>query len=424
MRFYVLKQWNHIEIKGVKGKYPKMIRSSKSSIRYANAHRRSALESFMDEYHLLLQRAVGHLWSMDKVPSLLPKDMTTAIAEGSSASARLAQCIGKQASGIVRGTRKKTEKRIFMEAKLRKEGQSAKADKLRKIIDETKFSVPNLVSAEAELDSRFIDIDWQSDTDFIWVRIASIGAKRNIEIPVKRTKHMERLRAEGTPLSGVRISRSAITFMFELPEPALRAEGTTIGIDIGVKKVWSSSDGRFAPKCPHGHSLETIIEKISKKRRGSAAFRRASEHRKNHINWSINRLNLKGVAELRLEDIKHLRKGVRTSRRMAAWTYTDIAAKLEDKCARLGVRVERVAPAFTSQRCPQCGFVHKGNRKLELFKCKACGHEADADTNGAVNISLTLPAVPKGFIAAKRNRTGFFWPNHQPIVGDGQKWIS
>ena len=46
------------------------------------------------------------------------------------------------------------------------------------------------------------------------------------------------------------------------------------------------------------HSLESIIQKLARKRKGSVAFKKAQDHRKNFINWSINRLNLKNVSEI------------------------------------------------------------------------------------------------------------------------------
>ena len=45
-----------------------------------------------------------------------------------------------------------------------------------------------------------------------------------------------------------------------------------------------------------------------------------------------------------------------------------------------------VGPKYTSQTCSQCGNVDKGNRNGIAFECTACGYEANADLNAAVNI--------------------------------------
>ena len=45
-------------------------------------------------------------------------------------------------------------------------------------------------------------------------------------------------------------------------------------------------------------------------------------------------------------------------------------------------------PRYTSQRCNQCGFISKSNRKGQsIFKCKECGYELNADLNASRNIS-------------------------------------
>lgn len=50
-------------------------------------------------------------------------------------------------------------------------------------------------------------------------------------------------------------------------------------------------------------------------------------------------------------------------------------------------RVVRVGPRFTSQTCADCGVVDRASRRSQAaFCCVACGHEAHADTNAAVNI--------------------------------------
>ena len=50
-------------------------------------------------------------------------------------------------------------------------------------------------------------------------------------------------------------------------------------------------------------------------------------------------------------------------------------------------QVIRVNPAHTSQTCHECGVVDADNRiDQSTFRCQACGHEANADVNAALNI--------------------------------------
>ena len=62
-----------------------------------------------------------------------------------------------------------------------------------------------------------------------------------------------------------------------------------------------------------------------------------------------------------------------------------LVRRLEDKAPG---RVEKVNPAFTSQRCSACGHIAAGSRKSQaLFRCVACGYACNADVNAAKNIA-------------------------------------
>ncbi|MEJ7648132.1 MAG: transposase [Nakamurella sp.] len=59
-----------------------------------------------------------------------------------------------------------------------------------------------------------------------------------------------------------------------------------------------------------------------------------------------------------------------------------------------GAQVVVVPPAFTSQRCHQCGHTSKDNRESQaVFHCTGCGHTANADVNAARNILAAGHAV-------------------------------
>ena len=61
------------------------------------------------------------------------------------------------------------------------------------------------------------------------------------------------------------------------------------------------------------------------------------------------------------------------------------AARLEHKAAG---RLEKVAPAFTSWRCSECGTVDRKARESQaVFRCRSCGYSANADLNAARNIA-------------------------------------
>jgi putative transposase len=127
---------------------------------------------------------------------------------------------------------------------------------------------------------------------------------------------------------------------------------------------------------------------------------------------------LTGVKQVNLEKIKNMRKGKRTSRGLGHWTYTEIFGKLESRCNEQGVLVCKVNPIYTSQRCSECGWTRKGNRKGKSFKCDKCGFVSDSDLNASQNIALPLVGISNQQLLKQINRTGFYWlaEGQAPIV--------
>jgi putative transposase len=71
-----------------------------------------------------------------------------------------------------------------------------------------------------------------------------------------------------------------------------------------------------------------------------------------------------------------------------------LVRRLEDKAPG---RVEKINPAFTSQRCWACGRVDRGSRESQaVFRCTACGFACDADVNAARNIAAGHAVTARG----------------------------
>ena len=71
-----------------------------------------------------------------------------------------------------------------------------------------------------------------------------------------------------------------------------------------------------------------------------------------------------------------------------------LARRLADKAPG---RVEKVRPAFTSQRCSACGQVDRASRESQaVFRCTACGFACHADVNAAINIAAGHAVTARG----------------------------
>ncbi len=74
--------------------------------------------------------------------------------------------------------------------------------------------------------------------------------------------------------------------------------------------------------------------------------------------------------------------------------WGEFRRQLEYKTAWRGGFFFAVDPKNTSRTCPCCGHVSKDNRKTQaLFACVDCGHEANADHVGALNVLAAGHAV-------------------------------
>ena len=119
-----------------------MIRSTKTTLDFANKSKLDKLHQFVDEYKNVVVKFVDLLWNLEKVPTLIPKELTSQI--NTWLSARAIQCAAKQASGIVRGTQAKQNRRLFVIEQLNKAGKFKKARKLQSIYNTNKLSKPKI----------------------------------------------------------------------------------------------------------------------------------------------------------------------------------------------------------------------------------------------------------------------------------------
>jgi transposase len=77
-----------------------------------------------------------------------------------------------------------------------------------------------------------------------------------------------------------------------------------------------------------------------------------------------------------------------------------LARRLEQKAPG---RIEKIHPAYTSQRCSACGHVASENRKSQAdFVCAACGFACNADLNAARNIAAGHAVTARGGVPMGR----------------------
>lgn len=97
---------------------------------------------------------------------------------------------------------------------------------------------------------------------------------------------------------------------------------------------------------------------------------------------------------------RNVRQKAGLNRQIAASGWGLLVRCLEQKAPG---RVEKINPAYTSQRCSVCGHVDRESRKSQArFRCTACGYIANADVNAARNIAVGHTVTARGGLALAR----------------------
>ena len=179
-----------------------------------------------------------------------------------------------------------------------------------------------------------------------------------------------------------------ITQIFE-KEVREKSDGTSIGIDIGVKKLLTTSREEYL-----GKDIEKIYENLTHKLRGSKNYSDLLSFKKQQINKICNELDLSKVKTVYVEDLKNVNKNTKKDKTRSTkqmnkqqyWAYRQVLDKLQSLCIEQGISLVKVSPAYTSQTCSRCKSIDKASRNGENYHCNTCGLLIDADYNAAINI--------------------------------------
>jgi transposase len=213
-----------------------------------------------------------------------------------------------------------------------------------------------------------------------------------------------------------------------IPEPG---NGEVVGIDRGVAVSAALSTGELL-YCPG--LLGRQQQRLRRLERRLARAKRGSERRK-QVKRAVARLKGRDADirrdwcektstslacrfdVIRVENLeigsmtrsakgtaaepgRNVRQKAGLNRGILASGWGLLVRRLEDKAPG---RVERIHPAYTSQRCSACGHVAAGSRESQaLFRCAACGNMLNADVNAARNIAAGHAVTARGGDGAAR----------------------
>jgi len=85
-------------------------------------------------------------------------------------------------------------------------------------------------------------------------------------------------------------------------------------------------------------------------------------------------------------DIRGKAKSKGMSRLVSYWMRGSLKKRMSFMALAEGFCHQQVNPAYSSQMCPTCLFVHKDNRNGDIFHCLNCGHTDYSDRVAATNL--------------------------------------
>lgn len=195
----------------------------------------------------------------------------------------------------------------------------------------------------------------------------------------------------------------------ELPDLNVSNIKNVAGIDVGVNFLAACYDSSGKTSFYNGHTIKHKRIQYQRMRRKLQTIHTASakrclrcmDHRENRWMQDVNHCISKALVSSQpkgtlfvLEDLTGIARGKsepfrRYGRhRHVSWAFYDLQKKIEYKALRNGCMVLFVDPSYTSQRCPKCGHIEKGNRSKErhTFRCKNCSYQSNDDRIGAMNL--------------------------------------
>ena len=211
-----------------------------------------------------------------------------------------------------------------------------------------------------------------------------------------------------------------------IPEPVpAPGTGMVVGIDRGVSVSAALSTGEMlrVPRlsAQRRRRLAHLQRKLARAKRGSnrraqvklAIARLRARDADARKDWAekvstdiARRFDVIRVEDLRIRGMTRSAKGTaqapgRNVRQKAGQNREILQSgwgllmrRLQDKAPG---RVEKINPAYASQRCSACGHVTAESRKSQaLFACVACNFTVNADLNAAINIAAGHAVTARG----------------------------
>jgi IS605 OrfB family transposase len=202
---------------------------------------------------------------------------------------------------------------------------------------------------------------------------------------------------------------------------------TVAALDAGISEVFTDENGT-AYEPTFGKTITQYSEKLNKtgkvRNKAHALAKKSSKHKAHRIRkYNLGKKKMrdrkrKGQVRVKQQishaihavcekrqptiivterlDIRGRAKSKKMSRLVSYWMRSALKERLDFLALVEGFHHKQVNPAYSSQTCPTCLFVHKNNRRGDIFKCLNCGYTDHADRVAAINLKARAndPDIP------------------------------
>ncbi|MGB7414211.1 MAG: transposase [Thermosynechococcaceae cyanobacterium] len=217
------------------------------------------------------------------------------------------------------------------------------------------------------------------------------------------TINLHRPIPDGFVIKQVRVIRKAdiwyasVNIQSDVSVPDPMPYGHAVGVDIGLEKFLSTSDGQLVkpPKffrVMQG-KLKLLQRRLSRKQRRSKNYEKArlkvarmhhtiDNSRKNFHYQQAHRL-CNGAAQIFMEDLDYRisAKGF-LGKHMLDAGFGQFRSITQYVCWKRGKTFGVVDARYTSQECPECGVIKKKDLSERVHRCE-CGYTTDRDVAAA-----------------------------------------
>lgn len=205
-----------------------------------------------------------------------------------------------------------------------------------------------------------------------------------------------------------------------VPDASLESVSCVVGVDLGINFLTASYDSSGKSRFFSGRAAKQkqahyrALRKELQMRQTASSRKRLKAIGERENRWMSDVCHQASKALVSsypkdtlfiLEDLSgihgHIKEQVyrKDGRSMlVSWAFYRMGQYISYKAARNGQSVVFLNRAYTSQACPKCGHVEKGNRnkKKHLFRCKNCGYQSNDDRAAAMNLyrmGITVPGT-------------------------------